>query len=361
MFKLADRYIAIHFLSKSFMTMLVFIIIFLLVDIVENLDKIIDADIPRFIIYKYYFYALPWYISLGLPMALLLGTVFTTGLLQKNNELIAIKSAGISIKRICTPLLVLGLLFSIFSFFYDNLLVTDCMQKRTEISSKYNLVRSKNNSMKQKNIFRQESSNEILGIHRFTFRNQSAHNVSIQKFEDGNLTSRLDIPLMKWNTTNNNWQFNKFYSRIWIDDSILYNEWKQDTSVTLNFNPTELTQATVKPEEMNYWELKRFVNKLKEYGVKDPKWKVNMYFKSSFACTSFLMILFGLSLSIRRPRSNLAVGIGISILVIFIYYAAITTGRSLGYKGTLDPFISVWLTNLIFFCIGSILFKKIRS
>ena len=108
-------------------------------------------------------------------------------------------------------------------------------------------------------------------------------------------------------------------------------------------------------------DLKYFVNKLKEYGVNDPRWKVNMYFKSSFACTSFLMILFGLSLSIRRPRSNLAVGVGISILVIFIYYAAITTGRSLGYKGTLDPFISVWITNIIFFILGSILFRKIRS
>ena len=100
---------------------------------------------------------------------------------------------------------------------------------------------------------------------------------------------------------------------------------------------------------------------LNEYGIKDPKWKVNMYFKLSFACTSFLMILFGLSLSIRKPRSNLAVGIGISILVIFIYYSAMTTGRSLGYKGTLDPLISVWITNLIFFIIGLFLFRNIRS
>ena len=102
-------------------------------------------------------------------------------------------------------------------------------------------------------------------------------------------------------------------------------------------------------------------NSSAEYGIKDPKWAVNMHFKSAFACTSFLMILFGLSLSIRRPRSSLAVGIGISVFVIFVYYAAITTGRSFGYKGTLEPFISVWFPNLIFFITGIHLFRKTRS
>ena len=129
----------------------------------------------------------------------------------------------------------------------------------------------------------------------------------------------------------------------------------------LNFDPIELTKHSVNPEEMNYWELKYFVRKLDQYGIKDPKWEVNMHFKTAFACTSFLMILFGLSLSIQRPRSNLAVGIGISVFVIFIYYTAITTGRSFGYKGSLEPFMSVWLPNLIFFITGAYLFQKTRS
>ena len=112
---------------------------------------------------------------------------------------------------------------------------------------------------------------------------------------------------------------------------------------------------------MNYWELKQFVNKLEQYGVKDPRWAVNMYFKPAFACTSFLMVLFGLSLSIRRPRSSLSLGIGVSIFVIFLYYAGIKTGQSLGYKGTLSPFASVWTPNLIFFLVGLYFFKKTRT
>ena len=194
-----------------------------------------------------------------------------------------------------------------------------------------------------------------------THRDQTAHNISVQEFEDGNLIFRLDSPAIKWNTDDNNWQLSKFHLRKWQGDSLLYQSFEQDTSLILNFDPIELTKATVKPEEMNYWELKYFVNKLHQYGIKDPKWAVNMHFKSAFACTSFLMILFGFSLSIQRPRSNLALGIGTSVFVIFIYYAAITTGRSFGYKGVIEPFLSVWIPNLIFFITGIYLFHKTRS
>ena len=361
MYKLVDRYIIIQFISKVIITIMFFVAIFLLVDIVEHLNYIIDSEISRSEMFRYFIYTVPWYISLGLPMALLLGTVFTMGTLQKNNELSAIKAAGISIKRISLPLIILGILFSIFSFYYDNILVNHYIQKRSELGAKHNLGRSNKNNYKKKDIFRHESKDKILGISRFTFRDQTAHNISILEFNEGDLIFRLDAPYMKWNTTNNYWQLSKFHLRQWMDDSLLYQNVKQDTTLKLDFNPIELTKSAINPEEMNYWELKNFVKKLNQYGVNDPKWAVNMHFKSAFACTSFLMILCGLSLSIRRPRSSLSMGIGISIFVIFVYYAAITTGRSLGYKGTIEPFLSVWLPNIIFFVTSIYLLQKTRS
>jgi len=343
------------------MILLAFIVIFLLVDIVEHLDHIMDSDISRMKILLYFIYTIPWYSSLGLPMALLLATVFTMGALQKNNELCAIKAAGISIKRISISLLTLGILFSVLSFYYDNIIVTHYLQKKSILGEKYNLTRFKKNNLNQKNIFRQESKEKILGIQKFLFRENVAHKVSLQSFEDGNLIDRLDIPLMKWDENNKLWEFSTFHLRKWKNDSLIYNSGNNDTTFFLNFDPIELTKKSVNPEEMNYWELKQFVQKLNQYGINDPKWSVNMHFKTAFACTSFLMILFGLSLSIRKPRSNLAVGVGVGLFVIFIYYAAITTGRSLGYKGTIEPFLSVWLTNLFFFIIGIYLFQKTKT
>jgi len=359
--KLVDKYILQQFTGKVFIILLVFITIFLLVDIIDHLDHIMDSEMPSRAIIRYYYHTMPWFLSLGLPMSLLLSTVFTFGILHKNNELSALKASGVSIRRLSIPLLILGLLFSIFSFYFDNLYVTNHLQKRNELSTKYNLIRSKPDKMKKTDIFRQETKNEVLGIRRYQFQNQTAHNISIQKFSDSTLVSRLDAPLMKWNADEKYWILPNHFTRSWNDETMSFHKSEKDTVLHLNFTPTDLTQSTVKPEEMNYWELKQFVIKLEQNGVKDPRWAVNMYFKPAFACTSFLMVLFGLSLSIRKPRSNLAVGIGISIFVIFMYYAAIKTGQSLGYKGSLSPFLSVWIPNLIFFLSGLYLFKNTRT
>ena len=84
MYKLADKYITSQFISNVMITIMVFVVIFLLVDIVEHLDYIIDSNIPQYKIFHYFIYSIPWYTSLGLPMALLLGTCFTLGNLQNN-------------------------------------------------------------------------------------------------------------------------------------------------------------------------------------------------------------------------------------------------------------------------------------
>lgn len=359
--KLMDKYILQHFITKMAITLAVFIVIFLLVDVVDHLDRFIDTDMPRGDIIKYYLYTLPWFLSLGLPMSLLLATVFTLGILQKNNELTALKASGISIKRLSIPILIAGIIFSFFSFYFDNLVVTENFQNRTELEEKYSLTRSKQSKVKKKDIFRQTSENEVLAIRRYQFRNHTAHDVSIQKFSGGDLVYRLDAPIMRWKSAEEHWVLPEYFIRDWRKDALIYSESKNDSVIHLKFTPTDLTQASVRPEEMNFWELRKFVKKLNEYGVKDPRWAVNMHFKPAFACTSFLMILFGLSLSIRRPRSSMAVGVGISIFVIFLYYAAIKTGQTLGFKGTLPPIISVWFPNFIFFTIGAYLFKQTRT
>ena len=89
--------------------------------------------------------------------------------------------------------------------------------------------------------------------------------------------------------------------RTFYPDSIKYIS-RKDTAININLTPFDLAQETLKPEEMNYWELKQFVSKLKDYGVRDPRWAVNMYFKPAFACTSILMVLFGLSLSVQNQE-----------------------------------------------------------
>ena len=73
------------------------------------------------------------------------------------------------------------------------------------------------------------------------------------------------------------------------------------------------------------------------------------------------MILFGIGLSITKPRTNSATGVGVGIMVIFLYYIGMKFGQSLGYNKILSPFLSVWMINIIFIGVGAWLYSKIRT
>ena len=112
---------------------------------------------------------------------------------------------------------------------------------------------------------------------------------------------------------------------------------------------------------MDYWELNAFIKKLDNKGLSTNRWLVNKYYKTAFACVPLIMVIFGIALSIQKPRGNSAIGIGLSIMVIFMYYAAITFGKTLGYNGVLSPFLSIWLVNFTFLAFGLITFYKSKT
>jgi LPS export ABC transporter permease LptG len=361
MLKQLDRYILTQFFGKLFSTTAAFVTIFLVVDIIDHLDKFIDVSMPQEVIFRYYFHTLPWFISIGFPMAVLLSTVFTLSILQKNNELTAMKSSGIGIRRLAVPLLICGMIFSIISFIFDNQVVTRQYQKRMLLEEKHGLRKQTGKNLRKRDIYRQLGPNTIFSIQRFQFKNKIAHGISIQTISGQEILERFDAAKMVWDEKQNGWRVPRFTTRRWINNELAFTHSHKDTLLNIDITPLDLTRETGKPEEMNYWDLSDFVEKLVNNGIRDPRWAVNLHFKTAFACTSFLMVLFGLSLSIRKPRSNLAVGVGMSIGVIFLYYAALKFGQTMGYRGVLPPFISVWWANLTFLGIGGYLFFKTRT
>ena len=73
-----------------------FILIFVIANMMENLDDFIDVNAPNNVILEYYIAFIPEIIKFMIPMAVLLSALFITGRLSSQNELSAIKSTGTS-------------------------------------------------------------------------------------------------------------------------------------------------------------------------------------------------------------------------------------------------------------------------
>ena len=100
-----DKYLLSQFFTVLSMSLLGFLAVFLVVDLIENLDRFVDNSVPAMVTITYYLYTIPWFISVALPMSMLMSTVFSIGMMVKRNEWTAMKSTGISLYRLSAPLL----------------------------------------------------------------------------------------------------------------------------------------------------------------------------------------------------------------------------------------------------------------
>src|SRR5258707_9387917 len=104
-----DRYVLKQFILTSLFALAAFMVIFVVVDMMENLDDFLDHNAGPGIIATYYLYFLPEIIKLMIPVAMLLSALFTTGRLSTFNELSALKSGGMSLYRFMAPILIFSL------------------------------------------------------------------------------------------------------------------------------------------------------------------------------------------------------------------------------------------------------------
>ena len=356
--KILDIYILKKFFSNFIYVIVSFTIIFIIVDMIDNIDKFISRGITNKEMFDYYILSIPWYISIALPMSLLIATIISFITLQKNNEITALKASGISIYRISSSLMIFGIIFCFISFYFENIIVMNTTNKKIPIEQK---LKNKKIFTTKKNDIYYHLDNAFLAIKNYNYNNDTGRNISIQFYNGSDLVSRIDAEKMIWSKELESWELKKLNIRKWTKGKVSFTN-KSDSLINIkDLNPSIIKKDNINPEEMNYWELSSFISKLKNKGLNYTRWSVNKYFKTAFCCSSLIMMLFGITLSITSPRSNYTTGIGLSIIVIFLYYLLIKLGQSLGYNGILSPFLSVWFVNIIFITFGTYLLAKTRT
>ncbi len=128
-----DRYLIKEILKHFGIVLSAVIVIYLAVDFFENIDKFMEAGLPISRALKFFQLKLPLIIVQITPVGILLAVLITFGLMNKNNEIIALKSGGMSVYHFLKPILVLGFLFTIGYFILAEIVVPLTISKANEI------------------------------------------------------------------------------------------------------------------------------------------------------------------------------------------------------------------------------------
>jgi lipopolysaccharide export system permease protein len=102
------------------MTFFIALFILLMQFLWKYVDDLVGKGLEWYIIAELLFYASATFVPLALPLAILLSSIMTMGSLGENYELVALKSAGISLTRIMWPLVVISLFLVLSAFYFSN-------------------------------------------------------------------------------------------------------------------------------------------------------------------------------------------------------------------------------------------------
>ncbi|MCF8242729.1 MAG: LptF/LptG family permease [Melioribacteraceae bacterium] len=356
--KIVDRYLIKQFLQTVLFGLLAFTLIFVIIDLMENMDDFIDQDVPNNMILFYYFVFIPEIIKLMMPVAVLLACLFTVGKMVNQNEFTALKSAGISLYRFMLPFIIASIFISIFSIYFGGYVVPYANKEKILIEQKHmrkGLVNAGSN------IFFQDSKTRIVTIAYYDVTNLLANRISIQSFNPDDLTEmieRIDASRMKYDTLTSEWiayngvkrTFEKKY-----ENAEKFSEYKIDN---LNFTPDDVIQKQRKPEELTITELQAYAKDQLRTGNDPTRVLIEYHSRISFAFASFVVVLFGLPIGANKRGRNLALQFGLNLLITFIYLVFMKISQAFGKNGVMEPMLTAWFANIIFF--GAAIFNLLR-
>ena len=318
------------------------------------------------VIFQYYLAYSPEIIKLMIPVAVLLAALFVVGRLSSQNELAALKASGISMYRILAPFIIVALMISLLSIYVNGWLVPYANQKKFYIERTH-LNRGYQPSVKF-NLFFQVGATEVISVNYYDTQTQIANRVSIQDFspKDGTkLIKRYDAMQMRWRIDarrkTGSWVLLRGTYRQFADTGQTLTSFNELPFDELSLTPEDIEKKQRTPDEMNYTDLREFIQNQLKAGQDISRWSVEYHAKIAFPFASVIMVLFAVPFASGRPRTGAALGFGIATAVTFLYLAFMKASQVFGYNGDLDPFITAWMANFIFFSAGIINLFRVQK
>ncbi len=354
--KKLDLYFIKKFLGTFFYSLLLIIIIVVIFDVSEKIDDFLEKEAPiSAIIFEYYLNFIPYFANLFSALFTFISVIFFTSKLAGNSEIIAILSSGVSFRRLMFPYFVASFILTIFSFTLINWVIPPANKKRLEFEEKYIKVRFRND---EKNIHRQILPENFIYMESYNNVHDIGYKFSMEKFENGELKSKLISDFAQWDTTLNKWKITNFMIRNFTggNDSIITGR-RLDT--TLNMLPSDFRHRRNIVEGMNYKELDEFIAQEKMIGSENyTLWLIEKHERFAYPFSTIILTLIGVCISSRKTRGGIGLNIGIGIFLAFSYIMFMQVSTVLATNANMNPLLAVWIPNIVYLTIGLFLYRK---
>jgi lipopolysaccharide export system permease protein len=369
--RILSKYILKEFFSFLMYCILAFLAIFILIDVVENLDSMISDKFGFYLIFLYYLFSLPYIIILTLPVSMLLTTMFSLGRLVGDNEITAVKASGVSLYRVLLPLYVFAFFVGLFVMGFTEYVVPTTNRYCEDIKDQgahFRFSLSRSREMDRAHIFLTNADGSIVYARNYNSERKTAEGVFVISPNEiaetapadsvySDISERIDARNMYY--SDGVWNLVGVEIRTFDRDGETVEILKTMPAPFITVEPSDFARIDIKPEEMNYFGLRNYISEIRAKGGDASEWLVDLYLKISFPFVSFVIVFFGAPMVAGSTQRGKAASFGIALVICFIYYSLINASQILGRNGSIDPVAAAWFPNGLFFTIG--LFMHFRA
>lgn len=358
--RLLDKYTLKEFLGPFLFGVAAFTAIFLgadtLLKIASYVTKYGASPVSAL---KIFILALPRIVVYTFPMAVLLGALMCFSRLSGSSELIVMRSSGQSFLRLATPVFILSLFISLCAVAFNEYVVP-WTNREYEYVLNTEIKKNFNPGVTDHVVVRDVQNGKIVHLlyaRRYNPATKELENITVQEFQNEEVTRVENAPKAIWK------------NGVWImNDGIIYDLTGDGVDRMMHFDRQEIPYAQapedIPKEKKNYDEMtiRELLLTKKAYAAAHADTTpimMEVHRRFSLPMASFVFAIVGAPLGVQKQRSSSSIGFGLSVVIIFLYYAIMTFLEALGKGHVMPATLAVWLPNLIALFTGCWLIHRV--
>jgi LPS export ABC transporter permease LptF/LPS export ABC transporter permease LptG len=360
---LIDDYVLRDFFIYLGMILSTFLVLVLVFTLFELLGDILRNKVPASVVAEYLLNVTPYLLYNVAPLVMLLAVLVTFGLMQRSNEITAIKATGTSIYRIVAPVVAAAGVLAAGLFFADQFYLPRTNKRQEAL---HNQIKGKPPQTylrpDRKWIFGQR--NDIYYYQFFDPDRDQFGNISVFTLDKASftITRRIHADRAHWADNLNRWEYEQGWDRK-MNVSAMgdYRPFEVATFPDLPETPAYFKKEVKQYSEMNYEELRRYIHDLQQGGFDVVRLRVELNKKLSYPLITLIMAVLAIPFSLSTGKKGAITGVAVAVGIAVFYTVVSRLFEAMGDLSQLPPALAAWSPDLIFVLVGGYLILKVPT
>lgn len=355
-----DRYITRTIILSMLFALVALSLIFIVVNLIESLDRFIDQHASAATIVQYYVYFLPEIIKLLLPITVLVAVLFVIGKLTDTNEVTAMKSAGMSLYRLMIPVVSISIIIAVGHLYFNGWIVPHALSKKFAIERQY-LGRNTGGIQDQLySMYLRDTPRRVVAIGYYDLTTKQGNDITIDDYSDDLLPrsqQHIEARRFFWDSTTHQWHAEECFIRT-FSNSAVQTTYLPHAILPLSFEHNRFATLQRSLEEMTYSERRDFIGFLRAGGRNTRQLDIAQAGDVAFPFANLIVVLLATPFASVKKRSGLATNIAAAMTVTFLYLVLTKVFQAIGTDTELPPVLIGWSANMVFALVAAVILVR---